>query len=79
MKFVDEYRDGELARKLADELAEVTTRPWALMTRCQGRSWLAGVAASAYPTWRARPGYPASRATCPYVATRPGGICATTP
>ena len=38
MKFVDEYRDGDLARKLADELAEVTTRPWALMEVCGGQT-----------------------------------------
>ena len=38
MKFVDEYRDGELARKLADELAALTTRPWALMEVCGGQT-----------------------------------------
>ncbi len=38
MKFVDEYRDGELAGKLAAELAEVTTRPWALMEVCGGQT-----------------------------------------
>jgi len=38
VKFVDEYRDGELARKLAGELAAVTTRPWALMEVCGGQT-----------------------------------------
>jgi hydrogenase expression/formation protein HypD len=38
VKFVDEYRDGELARKLADELAALTTRPWALMEVCGGQT-----------------------------------------
>jgi hydrogenase expression/formation protein HypD len=38
VKFVDEYRDGGLARKLADELEAVTTRPWALMEVCGGQT-----------------------------------------
>ena len=38
MKFVDEYRDGDLSRKLAAELAAVTTRPWSLMEVCGGQT-----------------------------------------
>lgn len=38
MKYLDEYRDGELARKLARELAAVTTRPWTLMEVCGGQT-----------------------------------------
>jgi hydrogenase expression/formation protein HypD len=38
MKYIDEYRDGLLARRLARELAEVTTRPWALMEVCGGQT-----------------------------------------
>ena len=38
MKFVDEYRDKELAHKLARELAEVTTKPWSLMEVCGGQT-----------------------------------------
>ena len=28
MKFLDEYRDGELAQQLAAEIHRVTTKPW---------------------------------------------------
>jgi hydrogenase expression/formation protein HypD len=38
VKFVDEYRDGALARMLADQLAAVTTRPWTLMEVCGGQT-----------------------------------------
>ncbi len=38
MKFVDEYRDGALARRLAGRLAAVTTRPWTLMEVCGGQT-----------------------------------------
>jgi len=34
MKYLDEYRDGRIARALAAETAEVTTRPWVLMQIC---------------------------------------------
>jgi hypothetical protein len=50
-------------------------------TRCQGTSAfgpLSFSAASANPTWRAARGRPASRATTPYVVTRPGGMRRTT-
>jgi len=38
VKFVDEYRDGALARKFAAELVAVTTKPWALMEVCGGQT-----------------------------------------
>ena len=38
MKFLDEYRDGALARKLAAEIHRVTTKPWALMEICGGQT-----------------------------------------
>jgi hydrogenase expression/formation protein HypD len=38
MKFLDEYRDGELARKLAAEIHRVTTRPWTIMEVCGGQT-----------------------------------------
>ena len=38
MKFLDEYRDAELARKLAAEIHRVTTRPWAIMEVCGGQT-----------------------------------------
>src|SRR3974390_1126229 len=38
MKFLDEYRDAEAARKYAREIARVTTRPWTLMEVCGGQT-----------------------------------------
>lgn len=38
MKFVDEYRDPEKARRLAEEIADATTRPWTLMEVCGGQT-----------------------------------------
>ncbi|MFO1501377.1 MAG: hydrogenase formation protein HypD [Verrucomicrobiota bacterium] len=38
MKFVDEYRDGRLVRRLADELARVTTKSWTIMEVCGGQT-----------------------------------------
>jgi hydrogenase expression/formation protein HypD len=38
MKYLDEYRDGELARKLAAEIQRVTTRPWTIMEVCGGQT-----------------------------------------
>ena len=38
MKFLDEYRDGELAQKLAGEIHRVTTKPWAIMEVCGGQT-----------------------------------------
>ena len=38
MKFLDEYRDAELARKLAREIHRVTTKPWTIMEVCGGQT-----------------------------------------
>ncbi len=38
MKFLDEYRDAAGARKLAQEIRRVTTRPWSLMEVCGGQT-----------------------------------------
>lgn len=50
------------------------TRPAELTTRCHGKRAELGSSPSTRPTRRAYRGSPASRATCPYVATRPRGI-----
>lgn len=38
MKYLDEYRDGALAHKLAGEIHRVTTRPWTIMEVCGGQT-----------------------------------------
>jgi hydrogenase expression/formation protein HypD len=38
MKYVDEYRDPEAARRLADAIARATTRPWTIMEVCGGQT-----------------------------------------
>jgi hydrogenase expression/formation protein HypD len=38
MKFVDEYREGGAARKLADAVARTLTRPWTIMEVCGGQT-----------------------------------------
>jgi hydrogenase expression/formation protein HypD len=38
MKFLDEYRDGELARKFAAEIHRLTTKPWTIMEVCGGQT-----------------------------------------
>jgi hydrogenase expression/formation protein HypD len=38
MKYLDEYRDPELARRLLAELAATATRPWNLMEVCGGQT-----------------------------------------
>ena len=38
MKYVDEYRDGEIARRLSAEIARRATRPWVLMEICGGQT-----------------------------------------
>jgi len=38
MKYLSEFRDGVLARRLADEIERVTTRPWVLMEVCGGQT-----------------------------------------
>ncbi|HEY9175315.1 MAG TPA: hydrogenase formation protein HypD [Verrucomicrobiae bacterium] len=38
MKFLDEYRDAELAQQLARELHRVATKPWTIMEVCGGQT-----------------------------------------
>jgi hydrogenase expression/formation protein HypD len=38
MKYIDEFRNAELARKLLDEIRRETTRPWNLMEICGGQT-----------------------------------------
>jgi hydrogenase expression/formation protein HypD len=38
MKFVDEYRDAALVRKLAGAIARTATRPWTVMEICGGQT-----------------------------------------
>lgn len=38
MKYLDEYRDHRIARALAAEIAQCTTRPWVLMEICGGQT-----------------------------------------
>ncbi|MHB1424580.1 MAG: hydrogenase formation protein HypD [Gemmataceae bacterium] len=38
MKYVDEYRNGDAARQLADAIARTVTRPWTIMEVCGGQT-----------------------------------------
>jgi hydrogenase expression/formation protein HypD len=38
MKYLDEYRDSEAARVLADAIARTATRPWTIMEVCGGQT-----------------------------------------
>src|ERR1700684_485067 len=38
MKYLDEYRDAEAARKLAAAIARLVTRPWTIMEMCAGQT-----------------------------------------
>ena len=38
MKYLDEYRDRDVARKITDEIARTVTRPWVLMEVCGGQT-----------------------------------------
>jgi hydrogenase expression/formation protein HypD len=38
MKFLDEYRDAELAQKFAQEIHRITTKPWKIMEVCGGQT-----------------------------------------
>ena len=38
MKYIDEYRDAHIARSLAREIAQHTSRPWVLMEICGGQT-----------------------------------------
>jgi hydrogenase expression/formation protein HypD len=38
MKYLDEYRDPAIARRLLDELRATATRPWTVMEVCGGQT-----------------------------------------
>jgi hydrogenase expression/formation protein HypD len=38
VKYLDEFRDPALARRLADEIERIVTRPWAIMEVCGGQT-----------------------------------------
>ena len=38
MKYLEEFRNPEIARRLLDEIRAVTTRPWAMMEVCGGQT-----------------------------------------
>lgn len=38
MKYLDEYRDGAAAKKLAEAIARAVTRPWTIMEVCGGQT-----------------------------------------
>jgi len=38
MKYLSEFRDGEIARRIAGEIHRITTRPWAIMEVCGGQT-----------------------------------------
>jgi len=38
MKYIDEYRDAEAAKKFAEAIRQITTRPWTLMEICGGQT-----------------------------------------
>jgi hydrogenase expression/formation protein HypD len=38
MKFLDEYRNEQLVRKIVNEIARRVTRPWVLMEVCGGQT-----------------------------------------
>ena len=38
MKYVDEYRDGAVARQYAETIAHMVTRPWTIMEICGGQT-----------------------------------------
>ena len=38
MKFVDEYRNAEIAQQYTEAIAQITTRPWTIMEICGGQT-----------------------------------------
>jgi len=38
MKYLDEFRNADVAKKLADDIHRITTRPWAIMEVCGGQT-----------------------------------------
>ncbi len=39
MKYLNEYRDSETAKKLSEEIKKITTRPWNIMEICGGQTY----------------------------------------
>ncbi len=38
MKYLTEFRDGEVAQRMAREIRQVVTRPWKIMEVCGGQT-----------------------------------------
>jgi hydrogenase expression/formation protein HypD len=38
VKYLDEFRDGDIAKRIAEEIHRITTRPWATMEVCDGQT-----------------------------------------
>src|ERR1700679_4341597 len=38
MKYLDEYRDGDIAAKLVERIGRVQTKPWVIMEVCGGQT-----------------------------------------
>lgn len=38
MKYIDEYRDADTARKYAEMIHKITTREWTMMEICGGQT-----------------------------------------
>ncbi len=38
MKYIDEYRDADAAKRLADEIRKITKHPWVIMEICGGQT-----------------------------------------
>ena len=38
MKFLTEFRDGEIAQRIAREIRQTVTRPWKIMEVCGGQT-----------------------------------------
>jgi len=38
MKYVDEYRDADIAQQYAQAIAQITTQPWNIMEICGGQT-----------------------------------------
>ena len=38
MKYLTEFRNGEIAQRMAREIHQITTRPWKIMEVCGGQT-----------------------------------------
>ncbi|RMF68372.1 MAG: hydrogenase formation protein HypD, partial [Calditrichaeota bacterium] len=38
MRYLDEYRNPEIAQRILQEIRQVTTRPWVIMEICGGQT-----------------------------------------